>query len=155
GHRPRLSLGAGLAYAPLLDAGFVGIPTIVPPQGGRAGDTLRTIVSENKHVRSRVPPMLTLTTQIAEFPSDQVSSLNLLLGATLRKDPTTQAEFFGGVSLGLLNDWVFLSGGVYAGYSSTLAPGVSIGQFIPAGSAVPVSSQLNAVLSAMLYFRLH
>ena len=154
GKRSRMSLGAGFAWAPMFETEYTTIKTLVPPQGGRPGDTLRTVVSQNRNAKGRVPPMFTLTTRVAEIGNDYVSSTNAVVGATIKRDQGTTPEFYGGVSMGLFNDWLFLSWGGYVGTVNRLAPGVSLGQILPTESTVPTSKELMVTGAGMIYFRI-
>lgn len=154
GKGQRMSLGAGFAWAPIPQMEYTTIATLVPPQGGRAGDTLRTIVSQSANIRGRVPPMLTLTTRFYESGNDFLTSANAVVGATLKRADGVIAEFYGGLSLGLLNDWLFVSGGGYIGTVNTLSPGITLGQIVPTGSTAPTSKELLLKPAMMVYFRI-
>jgi len=102
--------------------------------------------------------MLVLSTRIfdlrALLKTDELSGVDVLVGATIRKDQTTAAEFYVGPALGLFNDWVYLSGGAYIG-SVTQLSAINIGDLLPNGSApVPTTTRLGVAFGAMISFKL-
>ena len=159
GSKRRLSFGAGIAYSELPVRQYQAVKRLFPAPLGRPDDTLRTVVEVENDTDRRYSPMLTLSTRLfdasqTKWVGDYVSSVDAMLGATIRKDVTTSAEFFVGGGIGLINDWVFVSYGLYIGSVTSLA-GTSVGAILPSGTTTPpTKTRLGRQWSLMASFRL-
>jgi len=158
GDRPHLSIGAGVVWAYLPVNGYSPVTRKLTPLSAKPSDTLATVVGVSADSKGRVSPMLVLSTRIfdlrALLKTDELSGVDVLVGATIRKDQTTAAEFYVGPALGLFNDWVYLSGGAYIG-SVTQLSAINIGDLLPNGSApVPTTTRLGVAFGAMISFKL-
>lgn len=157
GERPHLSVGGGVVWAQLPVHAYGPVARRVPAPDGHPTDTLVSVVGITGDAHQRAAPMVTLSTRLFDtraWLSDAISSVGFTLGATVRKDVTTSAEFFAGPSVNLFGDWVSLSGGGYLG-SVTRLSGVRVNDPLPSTTAsVPVTTRLGSAWAAMLSFRL-
>ena len=133
--------------------------TFVRVQGVQKGDTshaLKTLIGLTEDSPTRVIPLVVLHGRLKEWTGPDLT-LDASVGATLNKDnQNTDLEFLPGLSLGMLDERLFLTVGVYAGWRSRLAGNLNVGDPIPEGTAeIPVEKRRSYGLGIGISYRLN
>lgn len=127
--RPLFALSGGLAYSPLPRRTFQSVKGFVrDAQGNPTGDGSADVVGYGENSSRRLTPMVQLNTRLADL--DPVT-LYFSMGVSAKYDDNLDIEYLFGPSVGLLDNRLLFTAGVYAGRTQNLVPDVAVGDVLP------------------------
>jgi hypothetical protein len=127
--RPRFALSGGLVYSPLPRRTFTSVKGFArDAQGKPTGDGSANIVGFGENSQRRLMPMVMLNTRLADFDD---ASLFFTTGVSAKYDDNVDIEYLFGPSVGLLNNRILFTAGVYGGMTQNLVADVAVGDVIP------------------------
>lgn len=127
--RPRFALSGGLVYSPLPRRTFQSVKGFAKDaQGNPTGDGSANLVGFGENSSRRLLPMVMLNTRLADFDA---ASFFFSTGVSAKYDDNVDIEYLFGPSVGLLNNRVLFTAGLYGGKTQNLLADVAVGDVIP------------------------
>jgi hypothetical protein len=151
GGGPLFSIGVGPAGSPMARTqyqrvqGFAINSNGTPVLDSNNQPVFTNIVGAEEISRSRITPMLALHGRLLDSIAGRPVSLQLTLGVTAKNDNKgTNVEYLVGPSLGLIDDRVFFTTGLYGGRKQVLDGGFYVGEQLPEKlTDIPIRKDLH------------
>ncbi|HEV7241081.1 MAG TPA: hypothetical protein VGQ36_17730 [Thermoanaerobaculia bacterium] len=150
---PKLSFGgpawftlAGGAAGSAIDrAQFVRVQGFAQKSDGTLETDLSTLVGEKENSSSRITPIVMLHGRIYDARAFMPVTIQLSLGLSAKNDNLgTDIEYLVGPSIGLLDNKLFFTAGLYGGRTQKLQGNLTVGTKVPASlTEIPVRKDLE------------
>lgn len=158
GHSRLFSLGAALVRVSTPVSSYGVTRRYVTPASAGSPQTDTTtglFVVRTDSGQSALRPMVTLEGNLLSIPSDVVSGVHLVFGATVRKEgDTTRPEFLVGLGASTFGDLLTIGYGEYFGRTTQLLDGISVGSRAPTSDAMITSTSAVHAGAWLLSLRL-
>ncbi len=143
---PNLFFTAGIGFSTVSDRRVIRQAALV--SDGKGGTKLGTVFGFDENSNFKPSGLFMLTAPLKRFGNGMTigPSAGLVLSS---RNGTTEPEFIAGLSLGLLRNTVFISGGFHAARRESLASGFKIGQEVPADLKDPLPLEKRFTGGAM------
>jgi hypothetical protein len=143
---PSLFLTAGIGFSTVSDRRVIRQAALV--SDGKGGTKLGTVFGFDENSNFKPSGVFMLTAPLKRFGNGMTigPSAGLVISS---RNGTTEPEFIAGLSLGLLRNTVFISGGFHAARRESLASGFKIGQEVPADLKDPLPLEKRFTGGAM------
>lgn len=143
---PNLFFTAGIGFSTVSDRRVIRQAALLP--NGTGGTRLATVFGFEENSNFKPSGVFMLTAPLKKFGNGVTigPSAGLVLSA---RNNTVEPEFIAGLSLGMLRNTVFISGGFHAGRREVLASGFKIGQEVPADLKDPLPLEKRFTGGAM------
>lgn len=139
-----LFLSAGIGFSTISDRRIIRQAGLVPD--GNGGTRLATVFGFEENSNFKPSGVFMLNAPLKRFSLFGIKDASLGPSAGLvlsNRNNTVEPEFIVGLSLGLLRDTVFVTGGFHAARRENLAGGFRFGQEIPADLNDPLPIEKN------------
>jgi len=153
-----LFISAGVGFSTITDRRIIRQSGRVPD--GNGGTKLGTVFGFEENSNFKPSGVIMLNAPLYRFNlfgSKKSASLGPSTGLVLSsRNNTIEPEFIVGLSLGLLRDTMFITGGFHAARRENLAPGFAFGQEVPAGleGALPIEKNFTGGAMFSITYRI-
>lgn len=152
-----LFISAGVGFSTITDRRIIRQAGLVP--NGTGGTKLGTVFGFEENSGFKPSGVIMLNAPLKRFNlfGKKDASIGPSTGLVLsNRNDTVEPEFIVGLSLGLLRDTMFITGGFHAARRENLAPGFAFGQEVPATleGALPIEKNFTGGAMFSITYRI-